>query len=96
MDSLLAHFQLNIDQQPQIHFFHTFFQPLCPEPGALSEVAVAEVQDLAHGLVELHPIMFFEEAALEDTPSLLSPLLFRRFSYMTSKIVITLHLNKMP
>ena len=53
---LLVHVQLNVDQQLQVHFFCTVFQPLCPKPVALPGVVVTKVQDPAFGLVEFHPI----------------------------------------
>jgi len=53
--TLLAHIQSIMDQHPQVCFCHTAFQPLCPTPVALPEVAAAKAQDAALGLVELHP-----------------------------------------
>ncbi|KAK4819495.1 hypothetical protein QYF61_004791 [Mycteria americana] len=56
LGTLLAHIQLSIDQHPQVLFCLAAFQPLLPKPVALHGVAVAEVQDLALGLVERHTI----------------------------------------
>jgi len=56
LGTLLAHVHLSFDQHPQFCFFHTVFQPPCPRPVALPGVVVAEVQELALGLIELHPI----------------------------------------
>jgi len=46
--ALLVHAQLSVDKDPQVHFLHTIFQPLCPKPVVLP---VAKLQDLALGLV---------------------------------------------
>ncbi|KAK4822567.1 LOW QUALITY PROTEIN: hypothetical protein QYF61_016136 [Mycteria americana] len=56
LGTLLAHIQLAIDQHPQVLFCLAAFQPLFPKPVALHGVAVAQVQDLALGLVEPHTI----------------------------------------
>ncbi|KAK4825855.1 hypothetical protein QYF61_003129 [Mycteria americana] len=51
---LLAHIQLAVNQHPQVLLCWAAFQPLFPKPVALHGVAVAQVQDLALGLVEPH------------------------------------------
>ena len=56
LDTLLARIQPRIDQYPQVHFFHTVFQPFCPKTVAMPGVVVVKVQDPALDLVELHPI----------------------------------------
>ena len=53
MGTLLAHVQPAVNQHSQILPLCTAFQPLCLKPVALPGVAVANVQDLALGLVEL-------------------------------------------
>ena len=58
LGTLLAHVQSSLNQNPQVHFLYTVFQPLCPKPVALPGVIVAKVQDPAFGLVESHPIGF--------------------------------------
>ncbi|KAK4816020.1 hypothetical protein QYF61_011010 [Mycteria americana] len=52
----LAHIQLAVNQHPQVLLCQAAFQPLFPKPVALHGVAVAQVQDLALGLVEPHTI----------------------------------------
>ena len=54
--TLLAHVQPSIDQYCQVCFLYIIFQSLCPKPVALPEVVVAKMQDLALGLVEIHPV----------------------------------------
>ncbi|KAK4816832.1 LOW QUALITY PROTEIN: hypothetical protein QYF61_023896 [Mycteria americana] len=54
--TLLAHIQAAVNQHPQVLFCLAAFQPLFPKPVALHGVAVAQVQDLALGLVEPHTI----------------------------------------
>ncbi|KAK4830412.1 LOW QUALITY PROTEIN: hypothetical protein QYF61_010943, partial [Mycteria americana] len=54
LGTLLAHIQAAVDQHPQVLFCLAAFQPLFPKPGALHGVAVAQVQDLALGLVKPH------------------------------------------
>ncbi|KAK4829125.1 hypothetical protein QYF61_002204 [Mycteria americana] len=56
LGTLLAHIQAAVDQHPQVLFCLAAFQPLFPKPVALHGVAVAQVQDLALGLVEPHTI----------------------------------------
>ncbi|KAK4824175.1 LOW QUALITY PROTEIN: hypothetical protein QYF61_011472, partial [Mycteria americana] len=56
LGTLLAHIQAAVNQHPQVLFCLAAFQPLCPKPVALHGVAVAQVQDLALGLVEPHTI----------------------------------------
>jgi len=56
LGTLSAHVQLSINQHPQVPFFFTVIQPLSFKPIVLHEVIMAEVQDLALGLVEPHPI----------------------------------------
>ncbi|KAK4826066.1 hypothetical protein QYF61_005025 [Mycteria americana] len=53
LGTLLAHIQAAVNQHPQV-FCQAAFQPLFPKPVALHGVAVAQVQDLALGLVEPH------------------------------------------
>ncbi|KAK4816650.1 hypothetical protein QYF61_019627 [Mycteria americana] len=52
----LAHIQAAVNQHPQVLLCLAAFQPLFPKPVALHGVAVAQVQDLALGLVEPHTI----------------------------------------
>ncbi|KAK4825074.1 hypothetical protein QYF61_023078 [Mycteria americana] len=56
LGTLLAHVQAAVDQHAQVLFHQAAFQPLFPKPAALHGVAVAQVQDLALGLVEPHTI----------------------------------------
>ncbi|KAK4831520.1 hypothetical protein QYF61_018122 [Mycteria americana] len=56
LGTLLAHIQVTVNQHPQVLFRQAAFQPLFPKPVALHGVAVAQVQDLALGLVEPHTI----------------------------------------
>ncbi|KAK4818248.1 hypothetical protein QYF61_009423 [Mycteria americana] len=54
LGTLLAHIQLAVNQHPQVLLCWAAFQPLFPKPVALHGVVVAQVQDLALGLVEPH------------------------------------------
>ncbi|KAK4821623.1 hypothetical protein QYF61_026057 [Mycteria americana] len=56
LGTLLAHIQAAVNQRSQVLFCLAAFQPLFPKPVALHGVAVAQVQDLALGLVEPHTI----------------------------------------
>ncbi|KAK4817646.1 hypothetical protein QYF61_023236 [Mycteria americana] len=56
LGTMLAHIQPAVNQHPQVLFCLAAFQPLFPKPVALHGVAVAQVQDLALGLVEPHTI----------------------------------------
>ncbi|KAK4823957.1 hypothetical protein QYF61_008343 [Mycteria americana] len=56
LGTLLAHIQVAVNQHPQVLLCQAAFQPLFPKPVALHGVAVAQVQDLAFGLVEPHTI----------------------------------------
>ncbi|KAK4810733.1 hypothetical protein QYF61_007707 [Mycteria americana] len=56
LGTLLAHIQAAVNQHPQVLFRWAAFQPLFPKPVALHGVAVAQVQDLALGLVKPHTI----------------------------------------
>ncbi|KAK4829130.1 hypothetical protein QYF61_002209 [Mycteria americana] len=56
LGTLLAHIQPAVNQHPQVLLCQAAFQPLFPKPVALHGVAVAQVQDLALGLVEPHTI----------------------------------------
>ncbi|KAK4811271.1 hypothetical protein QYF61_023323 [Mycteria americana] len=56
LGTLLAHIQAAVNQHSQVLLCLAAFQPLFPEPVALHGVAVAQVQDLALGLVEPHTI----------------------------------------
>ncbi|KAK4812332.1 hypothetical protein QYF61_017109 [Mycteria americana] len=56
LGTLLAHIQAAVDQHPQVLLCQAAFQPLFPKPVALHGVAVAQVQDLALGLVKPHTI----------------------------------------
>ncbi|KAK4826799.1 hypothetical protein QYF61_011607 [Mycteria americana] len=56
LGTLLAHIQAAVNQHPQVPLWWAAFQPLFPKPVALHGVAVAQVQDLALGLVEPHTI----------------------------------------
>ncbi|KAK4821246.1 hypothetical protein QYF61_016545 [Mycteria americana] len=56
LGTLLAHIQAAVNKHPQVLLCQAAFQPLFPKPVALHGVAVAQVQDLALGLVEPHTI----------------------------------------
>ncbi|KAK4830327.1 hypothetical protein QYF61_010091 [Mycteria americana] len=56
LGTLLAHIQLAVNQHPQVLLCLEAFQPLFPKPAALHGVAVAQVQDLALGLVKPYTI----------------------------------------
>ncbi|KAK4818960.1 hypothetical protein QYF61_022627, partial [Mycteria americana] len=56
LGTLLAHIQPAVNQHPQVLLCRAAFQPLFPKPVALHGVAVAQVQDLALGLVKPHTI----------------------------------------
>ncbi|KAK4830422.1 hypothetical protein QYF61_011046 [Mycteria americana] len=56
LGTLLAHIQAAVNQHPQVLLCQAAFQPLFSKPVALHGVAVAQVQDLALGLVKPHTI----------------------------------------
>ncbi|KAK4823264.1 hypothetical protein QYF61_000231 [Mycteria americana] len=56
LGTLLAHIQVAVNQHAQVLLCQAAFQPLFPKPVALHGVAVAQVQDLALGLVKPHTI----------------------------------------
>ncbi|KAK4820818.1 hypothetical protein QYF61_007212, partial [Mycteria americana] len=56
LGTLLAHIQAAVNQHPQVLLCLAAFQPLFPKPVVLHGVAVAQVQDLALGLVKPHAI----------------------------------------
>ncbi|KAK4812409.1 hypothetical protein QYF61_019643 [Mycteria americana] len=56
LGTLLAHIEVAVNQHPQVLFCLAAFQPLFPKPVTLHGVAVAQVQDLALGLVKPHTI----------------------------------------
>ncbi|KAK4807042.1 hypothetical protein QYF61_018383 [Mycteria americana] len=56
LGTLLAHIQPAVNKHPQVLLCQAAFQPLFPKPVALHGVAVAQVQDLALGLVKPHTI----------------------------------------
>ncbi|KAK4821667.1 hypothetical protein QYF61_027135 [Mycteria americana] len=56
LGTLLAHIQAAVNQYSQVLLCWAAFQPLFPKPVALHGVAVAQVQDLALGLVKPHTI----------------------------------------
>ncbi|KAK4827485.1 hypothetical protein QYF61_018785 [Mycteria americana] len=56
LGTLLAHIQAAVNKHPQVLLCQAAFQLLFPKPGALHGVAVAQVQDLALGLVKPHTI----------------------------------------
>ncbi|KAK4827068.1 hypothetical protein QYF61_013709 [Mycteria americana] len=56
LGTLLAHIQAAVNQHPQVLLCQAAFQPLFPKHVALHGVAVAQVQDLALGLVKPHTI----------------------------------------
>ncbi|KAK4826910.1 hypothetical protein QYF61_012502 [Mycteria americana] len=56
LGTLLAHIQAAVNQHPQVLLCQAAFQPLFPRPVALHGVVMAQVQDLALGLVEPHTI----------------------------------------
>ncbi|KAK4826227.1 hypothetical protein QYF61_006268 [Mycteria americana] len=71
----LAHIQLAVSQHPQVLFCLAAFQPLFPKPVALHGVAVAQVQDLALGLVKPHtsdlgPLIQPVQVPLQSLPTL--------------------------
>ncbi|KAK4826774.1 hypothetical protein QYF61_011401 [Mycteria americana] len=55
LGTLLAHIQAAV-KHPQVLLCQAAFQPLFPKPVALHGVAVAQVQDLALGLVKPHTV----------------------------------------
>ncbi|KAK4832354.1 hypothetical protein QYF61_021953, partial [Mycteria americana] len=57
LGTLLAHIQAAVNKHPQVLLCQAAFQPLFPKPVALHGVAVAQVQDLALGLVKPHTIV---------------------------------------
>ncbi|KAK4830585.1 hypothetical protein QYF61_011820 [Mycteria americana] len=57
LGTLLAHIQAALNQHPQVLLCLAAFQPLFPKPVVLHGVAVAQVQDLALGLVKPHTIV---------------------------------------
>ncbi|KAK4831992.1 hypothetical protein QYF61_020375 [Mycteria americana] len=56
LGTLPAHIQPAVNQHPQVLFHQAAFQPLFPKPVALHGVAVAQVHDLALGLVKPHTV----------------------------------------
>ncbi|KAK4828693.1 hypothetical protein QYF61_000531 [Mycteria americana] len=56
LGTLPAHIQAAVNKHPQVLLCLAAFQPLFPKPVALHGVAVAQVQDLALGLVKPHTI----------------------------------------
>ncbi|KAK4820816.1 hypothetical protein QYF61_007210 [Mycteria americana] len=56
LGTLLAHSQAAVNQHPQVLLCQAAFQPLFPKPVPLCRVVVAQVQDVALGLVEPHTI----------------------------------------
>ncbi|KAK4825179.1 hypothetical protein QYF61_024659 [Mycteria americana] len=56
LGTLLAHIQAAVNKHAQVLLCQAAFQPLFHKPVALHGVAVAQVQDLALGLVEPHTI----------------------------------------
>ncbi|KAK4831600.1 hypothetical protein QYF61_018360 [Mycteria americana] len=56
LGTLLAHIQAAVNKHPQVLLCQAAFQPLFPKPVALHGVAVAQVQDLALGLVKPHTV----------------------------------------
>ncbi|KAK4812678.1 LOW QUALITY PROTEIN: hypothetical protein QYF61_012188 [Mycteria americana] len=70
LGTLLAHIQVAVNQHPQVLFHQAAFQPLFPKPVALHGVAVAQVQDLALGLVKPHTIdLGNDSSSLECHPN---------------------------
>ncbi|KAK4830590.1 hypothetical protein QYF61_011825 [Mycteria americana] len=57
LGTLLAHIQAAVNKHPQVLLCQAAFQPLFPKPVALHGVAVAQVQDLALGLVKTHTVV---------------------------------------
>ncbi|KAK4831982.1 hypothetical protein QYF61_020365 [Mycteria americana] len=75
LGTLLAHIQAAVNQHPQVLFHQAAFQPLFPKPAALHGVAVAQVQDLALGLVkrdtvDLGPSIQPVQVPLQSLPTL--------------------------
>ncbi|KAK4819404.1 hypothetical protein QYF61_003675 [Mycteria americana] len=75
LGTLLAHIQAAVNKHPQVLFCWAAFQPLFPKPVALHGVAVAQVQDLALGLVKPHttdlgPSMQPVQVPLQSLPTL--------------------------
>ncbi|KAK4815625.1 LOW QUALITY PROTEIN: hypothetical protein QYF61_004840 [Mycteria americana] len=56
LGTLLVHVQLAVNQHPQVLLCCAAFQPLFPKPVELHGDAVAQVQDLALGLVKPHTV----------------------------------------
>ena len=70
-DILLEHVQPSVNQNPQVHFLHAIFQPLCPKPVVLPGVLVAKILDSTLGLAELsieHPIDLSREIQPVEIP----------------------------
>ncbi|KAK4816275.1 hypothetical protein QYF61_014347, partial [Mycteria americana] len=72
LDTLLARIQLAVNQHPQVLLCWAAFQPLFPKPVALHGVAVAQVQDLALGLVKPHTTDLSPSIQLVQKPSVLN------------------------
>ncbi|KAK4817045.1 hypothetical protein QYF61_026353 [Mycteria americana] len=75
LGTLLAHIQAAVNKHPQVLLCQAAFQPLFPKPVALPGVAVAQVQDLALGLVQTHIIVLGPsiqpvQVPLQSLPSL--------------------------
>ncbi|KAK4821668.1 hypothetical protein QYF61_027136 [Mycteria americana] len=75
LGTLLAHVQLAVNQHSQGLLCWAAFQPLFPKPVALHGVVVAQMQDLALGLVEPHtiglsPLIQPVQIPLESLPTL--------------------------
>ncbi|KAK4823737.1 hypothetical protein QYF61_006006 [Mycteria americana] len=75
LGTLLAHIQAAVNQHSQVLLCWAAFQPLFPKPVVLHGGAVAQVQDLALGLVEPHtsdlsPSIQPVEVPLQSLPTL--------------------------
>ncbi|KAK4812051.1 LOW QUALITY PROTEIN: hypothetical protein QYF61_026189 [Mycteria americana] len=89
LGTLLAHIQAAVNQHPQVLLCLAAFQPLFPKPVALHGVAVAQVQDLALGLVKPHtvdlgPSIQPVQVPLQSLPTLKqtnTPTLHKSFTY---------------
>ncbi|KAK4831237.1 hypothetical protein QYF61_016335 [Mycteria americana] len=75
LGTLLAHIQAAVNKHLQVLLCQAAFQPIFPKPVALHGVAVAQVQDLALGLVKPHtvdlgPSIQPVQVALQSLPTL--------------------------
>ena len=73
--TLLAHVELLITQHPQVLLLRAVLNSFFTQPGFVLGIALAQVQDLAYGLIELHevhtgPVLKLVCVPLDSIPSL--------------------------